>query len=70
MSIDEKFLREFDYLSDCVYLDSASVGMTPQRTLDFCRSFQQEFVDSRGRICFGPYGQMRDAVLDVLGSVL
>lgn len=70
MAIDEKYLREFDYLSDCIYLDSASVGMTPQRTLDFCRSFQQEFVDSRGRICFGPYGKMRDAVADQIAQMI
>lgn len=60
--INEKYLQEFAYLNDTAYLDVCSVGLQPRRTLDHCRAFQQEFVDSFGRICFGPYGQRRHEV--------
>lgn len=57
--IPERFLREFDYLGGAAYLDTASVGMLPRRTLDHCRGFQDEFAASYGRLCFGPYGARR-----------
>ncbi|MGN0314279.1 MAG: aminotransferase class V-fold PLP-dependent enzyme, partial [Fusicatenibacter sp.] len=60
--IEEKYQKEFAYLKDTAYLDAASVGLQPERTLVHCRQFQQEFVDSFGRICFGPYGEMRRTV--------
>lgn len=60
--IEEKYLQELAYLEDTAYLDVCSVGLQPQRTLDHCRDFQQQFVNSFGRICFGPYGKMRRQV--------
>ncbi len=60
--IDAAYLREFAYLQDAAYLDVASVGLQPERTLAYCRQFQDEFVKTFGRICFGPYGERRDAV--------
>ncbi|MDO5423794.1 MAG: aminotransferase class V-fold PLP-dependent enzyme [Eubacteriales bacterium] len=68
--IEERDMREFAYLKDTAYLDVASVGLQPQRTLDYCRNFQQEFVDSRGRICFGPYGEMRRSTAGLAAQLI
>lgn len=68
--IEEKFFREFAYLKDTAYLDVASVGLQPERTLKHCREFQQKFVDSRGRICFGPYGEERDRTAKLAAQIV
>ena len=68
--IEEKYMREFAYLKDVAYLDVASVGLQPERTLQHCRRFQQDFVDSFGRICFGTYGKMRAAVAANLARLI
>lgn len=68
--IEEKYMREFAYLKDVAYLDVASVGLQPERTLAHCRQFQQEFVDSYGRLCFGSYARMRSAVAANLARLI
>lgn len=68
--IPARFLREFDYLGDAAYLDTASVGMLPQRTLDHCRGFQDAFAASYGRLCFGPYGAQRAAAAQAVARLV
>lgn len=68
--IEERFLREFSYLKDTVYLDTASLGMQPERTRKFCRNFQDEFVESLGRVCLGPYEARREKVRGDIASLI
>ena len=69
-TIEEKYMEEFSYLGDRAYLNVCSVAMQPKRTLAFCRNFQQEFVDSLGEICFGPYGGKRYHTRELLGRLI
>ena len=34
--IESKYYKEYNYLNDITYLDVASMGLPPQRTLDHC----------------------------------
>ncbi len=68
--MEPRHLREFDYLGDAAYLDTASVGMLPQRTLDHCRDFQDAFAASYGRLCFGPYGAQRAEAAQKLARLI
>ena len=68
--IDAAYLQEFAYLRDVAYLDVASVGLQPERTLSYCRQFQDEFVSSYGRVCFGPYGRRRRAVKEKIARLI
>lgn len=68
--IDNKYYEEFDYFDDITYLDVASVGLQPKRTLEHCRSFQDEFVKSYGRICFGPYKAYRNQTAGLAAKLI
>jgi len=70
MQFEQKYLDEFAYLGDKIYLDWCALGLQPQRTLNFCSSFQQEFADTLGRVCLGPYGERRAAVKRVLADMI
>ena len=70
IEIEEKYKKEFSYLGDRAYLNVCSVAMQPERTLKHCREFQKEFVDSLGEVCFGPYGERRYRVREMLGELI
>lgn len=69
--IEEKYYEEFDYMKDYTYLDVASVGLQPKRTLDYCRGFQDHFVKSRGRCSLeGDYTREREKVVSTLARLV
>lgn len=68
--IEDKYLKEYDYLKDTVYLDCARLGLPPKRTKDFCKRFMDEFADSFGQLALGPYGQRREAVRETLAKLI
>ena len=69
--IDQKYYDEFTYLKDCIYLDSASVGMQPERTLAFCRAYQTDFAYHYGRSSFtGKNGSIRQSSRDSFARLI
>lgn len=58
--IESKYYKEYNYLNDITYLDVASMGLPPQRTLDHCRGFEDVFAKSFGRVSLeGDYERQR-----------
>ena len=58
--IESKYYKEYNYLNDVTYLDVASIGLPPQRTLDHCRGFEDVFAKSFGRVSLeGDYERQR-----------
>ncbi len=58
--IETRYYKEYDYLNNITYLDVASMGLPPKRTLDYCRSFVDEFAKSFGRVSLdGVYARQR-----------
>lgn len=49
MPIEAKYLDEFNYFGDRVYLDCSSMGMIPQRTRDLAKRYMDNFYDSLWR---------------------
>ena len=69
--IAEKYYHEFDYLKEVTYLDVASAGLQPRRTLDFCREFQDRFAGEYGRSCFdGSNQKSRDHTAELLAQLI
>ena len=46
MGIDRKYLDEFKYFGDRVYLDCSAMGMQPQRTIDAGKRYLDDFAGS------------------------
>lgn len=69
--IERKFTAEFDYLGKAAYLDVASMGLQPERTLKHCRAFQDQFAASLGRMSLsGEYERQRLKAADGIGKLL
>ena len=60
MSISEKYLKEFDYLKDTVYLDWACMGIAPNRTRKFCREFLDEFCENYAQVGHTKHVEIRE----------
>lgn len=46
MEIDRKYIDEFKYFGDRVYLDCSAMGMQPQRTIDAGKRYLDDFAGS------------------------
>mgnify|MGYP001291948724 CR=1 FL=1 len=58
--IDKKYLDEFKYLGDAVYLDWGCLGLLPERTREHCRNFMDEYCDSFARVALCDYDARRE----------
>ena len=50
--IETRYYKEYDYLNNITYLDVASMGLPPKRTLDLQKALEElaltEFMHVRG----------------------
>lgn len=69
-AIDEKYLQEFEYLGNKAAFTACSVSSCPERTLKFCRTFQDECSRSCGEIVFSDYYKRRIKVKENLARLM
>lgn len=70
VEIEKKYLQEYDYLGDVAYLNCCFVAMQPKRTLEFCKTFQEDFVNTLGEKCYGVYEKQRKEVEKKLAELI
>lgn len=68
--IDKKYLQEFAYLGNKAAFTACAVSSCPERTLKFCRTFQDECSCSCGEIVFSDYYKRRRKVKENLARLL
>ncbi len=49
MAIEQKYLDEFGYFGDRIYFDCSTMGMRPQRTVNFAEQWLETFNSSLGQ---------------------
>lgn len=69
-AIDEKYLQEFEYLGNKAAFTACAVSSCPERTLKFCRTFQDECSRSCGEIVFSDYYKRRIKVKENLARLM